>query len=86
MDCSFITVTMKELPYLLAMYLKKQNSKELGAGGKALGPPLFYGHGVSDDWLVRAKCDAKQSLNVVTSHFDRKQSDRFYWMVVVAVK
>lgn len=39
-----------------------------------------------DDWLVRIKHDAKQSLNVVTSYFDRKQSDRFYWMMVVAVK
>lgn len=55
-------------------------------GRKAPGPPLFYGYGISDDWLVKTKRNAKQSLNVVTSHLDRKQSDRFYWMMVVAVK
>lgn len=80
---------MKQLPYLLAIYLEKnpkQNSNELGGKKKALGSPLFCGRGVSDDRLVRTKHDVKQSLNVVTCHFDRKQSDRFYWMMVVAVK
>lgn len=80
---------MKQLPYLLAIYLKKTqtpNSNELGEKKKAPGPPLFCGHGVSDDRLVRTKHDVKQSLNVVTCRFDRKQSDRFYWMMVVAVK
>lgn len=59
-------------------------------GRKAPGPPLFYGYGISDDWLVKTKRNAKQSLNVVTrklgQNLDRKQSDRFYWMMVVAVK
>ena len=92
MDGSSITGTIKQLPYLLAIYLKKQNQKsnELEKGGrkkkKAPGPLLFCGRGVCDDWLVRAKQDAKQSRYVVTCHPDGKQSDRFYWVMVVAVK
>lgn len=63
MDGSSITVTIKQLPYLLAMYLKKQkqNSNELGNNNKKKAPglPLLYGHGVPDDWLVRTKHDVK---------------------------
>lgn len=79
---------MKQVPYRLAIYLESQNQNtaELEGEKKALGPPLFYGCGVSDDWLVRTKQDIKQSLNMATCHSDRKRSDRFRWMMVVAVK
>lgn len=79
---------MKQVPCLLAIYLESQNQNttELGGEGKALGSPLFYGCGVSDDWLLRTNQGIKQSLIVVPCHFDRKRSDRFRWMMVVAVK
>lgn len=88
MDSSSITATTEQLPYLLIIYLKNQNQPKTLMNLKNKKGLLHLHHfmdSVSGDWLERTK-GIKHSLKVVTCRFDRKQSNRFCWMMVVAVK